>query len=142
MVQRNTNLNFVCLADARKSCHALSMHSLDFANAYGSVPHWLIMESFKLHDAPSHLMKVLNNLYSNQHLSISMKKWSTLQIPCNIGVFQGDPFSVMVFNTCINTLVLHLQQTCPKPGYTFNNPCHSVSTLLFADDISLLSKSS
>ena len=90
--------------DAKKSRHTLSVCWLDFANAFGSVPHWLIQDSFKLYHASDHFLRIVNNLYSNLLLSVSSDKWSTSLLPCRVGVFQGDPFSVIVFNTVINTL--------------------------------------
>ena len=84
------------IADAKRSRHALSICWLDFANAYGSVPHWLILQCFRLYHAPDHLLSVITNIYSNLQLQVSTVKWATSMLPCNIGVLQGDPFSVIV----------------------------------------------
>ena len=130
------------MEDARRNRRCLSVCWLDFANAYGSVPHWLVRESFVLHHAPLHLQKVVMNLYSSLQLLVSTSEWSTPSIPCHKGVFQGDPFSVIVFNTVINTLVLQLQQSAPSIGYKLQNTEHIVNTLLFADDLTLLARNS
>ena len=127
--------------DAKKSRHTLSACRLDFANAFSSVPHWLIQDSFKLYHASDHFLRIVNNLYSNL-LSASSDKWSTSLLPCRVGVFQGDPFSVIVFNTVINTLVLQLNLEAPKIGYKFSNSFHTIKSLLFADDVTLIAKSS
>ena len=37
--------------------------------------------------------------------SVSTTEWSTQLIPLGVGVYQGDPLSVTIFNTVINTLV-------------------------------------
>ena len=39
--------------------------------------------------------------------------WSTATIPLELGVYQGDPLSVVIFNTVINTMVdtLHTAET-------------------------------
>ena len=127
------------IADAKRSRHALSICWLDFANAYGSVPHWLILQCFRLYHAPDHLLSVITNIYSNLQLQVSTVKWATSMLPCNIGVLQGDPFSVIVFNTVINTLVMMLK-TQPF-GYTLSGSSHKINAFLFADDVTLVSKS-
>ena len=72
---------------------------------------------------------------------ISTKQWSTSPLCCNI-VFQGDPFSVIVFNTVINTLALQLKQVQPTLGYRLHKSAYTMDALLFADDVTLLAKSS
>ena len=89
--------------------------------------------------APDHLLFVITNIYSSLQLQVSTVKWATSMLPCNIGVLQGDPFSVIVFNTVINTLVMMLK-TQPF-GYTFSGSSHKINALLFADDVTLVSKS-
>ncbi len=67
----------VSIADAKRSRHALSICWLDFANAYGSVPHWLILQCFRLYHAPDHLLSVITNIYSNLQLQVFTVKWAT-----------------------------------------------------------------
>ena len=65
------------------------------------------------------------------HSSIIMHhhnySWSTPLIPLKIGVYQGDPLSVVIFNTVINTMV-EVIKTRPDLGYHITNR-HSVNLL-------------
>ena len=110
------------------------------ANAYGSVPHWLIKETFKQRHAPQHLQMVVENLYSDLQVMVTTKRWSTSLLPCKIGMFQGDPFTVVVFNTVINTLAIQLKQVTPALGYKLNRSDYVIDAHLFADDVTLPSK--
>ena len=63
--------------------------------------------------------------------------WVTPTIPLEIGVYQGDPLSVVIFNTVINTLVDTLQ-TRIDLGYNLSNSNHQVNLLQYADDTCIL----
>ena len=58
------------------------------------------------------------HFYHQLAAQISMPCWSTTTLPLQIGVYQGDPLSVSIFNTVINTLVDTLQ-TRRDLGYIF-----------------------
>ena len=97
------------LSEARKKHKSLAVAWLDLANAYGSVHHTLIQFAMKHYHAPPQLCSILESLYSDLSATILTPEWSTPSIPLKIGVYQGDPLSVVVFNTVINTLVDTLQ---------------------------------
>ena len=114
------------MADAKASHRSLSLCWLDLANAYGSVPHNLIHFSLRHYHAPPHLSSIITNLYSNLSAMISSKHWNTSFIPFKVGVFQGDPLSVSIFNTVINTLIDVITNQ-PQLGYNFSSINHSLS---------------
>ena len=51
-------------------------------------------------------------------------------ISLQVGVLQGDPFSVAIFNTVNNLLLDHIKHACPNTGYRFTSSNKQVSTLL------------
>ena len=55
-------------------------------------------------------------------------------------VYQGDPLSVVIFNTVINTLIDTLQSWIDL-GYNFSNSNHQVNLLQYADDTCILANS-
>ena len=57
-----------------------------------------------------------------------------------IGVYQGDPLSVVVFNTVINTLVDTLQMRNDL-GYTLSDSHHRINLLQYADDTCVIADS-
>ena len=118
------------LSEARKKHKSLAVAWLDLANAYGSVHHTLIQFAMKHYHAPPQLCSILESLYSDLSATILTPEWSTPSIPLKIGVYQGDPLSVVVFNTVINTLVDTLQvRNC-----TLSDSTHCINLLQYADD--------
>lgn len=60
-----------------------------------SITHRIPSETLSL------LQAMVQSLYSNLSISVTTGNWSTPAIPLQIGVYQGDPLSVAVFNTVI-----------------------------------------
>ena len=56
-----------------------------------------------------------------------------------LGVFQGDPLSVLVFNTVMNTLVDTITKRHSNLGYTLPASSQQSNLLQYAEDTSLLS---
>lgn len=63
--------------------------------------------------------------------------WTTAPIPFQRGVYQGDPLSVIIFNSVMSTLSEALRKfQCL--GYTFSGSSRSVSVVQYADDTCLV----
>ena len=119
------------LAEARKTHKLLAVCWLDLANAYGSVHHSLIQFSIQHYHAPAQFSNILQSLYSGLLGTIISSSWSTPTIPLEVGVYQGDPLSVITFNAVINSLV-DTVQTRPDLGFSVSNS-HQVNLLQYAD---------
>ena len=128
------------LAEAKKKHKSLAVCWLDLANAYGSVHHSLIQFALKHYHAPPQFCQVLEALYSELSAQVITTDWATPLIPLQIGVYQGDPLSVVIFNTVMNTLVDTLQ-TRLDLGYTISGSTHQINLLQYADDTCLLANS-
>ena len=70
--------------------------------------------------------------------TISSSEWSTVSVPLRIGVYQGDPLSVAIFLTVMNTLSDTL---CSRKDLGFPLPSSNapVNHLLYADDACIVS---
>ena len=101
-IEHNTKLAAVLLSQARRKHKSLTACWLDIANAYRSVHHSLIQFSLQHYHAPPEFCKI--SIYTYLSASISTNHWSTGIVPLEIGVYQGYPLSVAIFNTVINTL--------------------------------------
>ena len=110
---------------------------LDLANAYGSVHHQLIQFTLRHYHAPSKLVNTVANLYTNLSATITTPTWTTVEIPLQVGVYQGDPLSTIIFNTVMCTLIeaLHPYRDL---GYTFSQSERLVHLLQYADDTCLI----
>ena len=127
------------LRDAKQKHKALAVCWLDLANAYGSVHHSLIHFTLQHYHAPPQFLEIIQSFYSNLSAKVNSNSWSTPLIPLKIGVYQGDPLSVVIFNTVINTMV-EVIKTRPDLGYHITNR-HSVNLLQYADDMCLIANS-
>ena len=127
------------LSDARSKHKSLAICWLDLANAYGSVHHSLIQFALRHYHAPQKFQSIVASLYSNLSASIKTNEWATSCIPLEIGVYQGDPLSVVIFNTVMNTMVdtLKLQTDL---GYVLDTN-HSINLLQYADDTCVIAES-
>lgn len=82
----------------------------------------------KHHHAPPELCSILDALYSDLSATILTQEWTTPSIPLKSGVYQGDPLSIVVFNTVINCLVDTLQ-TQEDLGYTLSDTRDKINLL-------------
>ena len=128
------------LAEARKRNKSLTVCWLDLANAYGSVHHFLIQFALRHYHAPPQFCQTMQALYTDLTAKVITDQWATPPVPLSIGVYQGDPLSVVIFNTVINTLVDALQ-TRLDLGYRLSNSTRQVNVLQYADDTCLLADS-
>ena len=115
-------------ARRRKS---LAISWLDIANAYGSVHHSLIQFSLAHYHAPPEFSRLLQSWYTGLSATISANDWSIDPVPLRIGVYQGDPLSVVIFLTVINTLSDSL---CTRRdlGFTLSRSSTTINHLLCA----------
>ena len=127
------------LRNAKHKHKSLTVCWLDLANAYGSVHHSLISFALKHYHAPPQFLAIIQSFYSNLSANINSSQWSTSPIPLRVGVYQGDPLSVVIFNTVINTMIDTIKQR-QDLGYQYTNR-FSVNLLKYADDICLTANS-
>ena len=127
------------LREALKRRKSLCVCWLDLANAFGSVHHDLIEFSLAHYHAPPEMIRLISNLYDGLTAVISTDKWTTIPIHLQLGVYQGDPLSVIIFNTVMNTLVDSITHRCAHLGYSLNSISGRINLLQYADDTSLIS---
>ena len=109
---------------------------LDLANAYGSVHHSLIDYALKHYHAPTCFRRVVSHLYTDLKATFTCASWTTKPIPLRVGVYQGDPLSVVVFNTVMATLADTLKADSSL-GYT-SRSSRSMQVLQYANDTCLI----
>ena len=126
------------LREARKKHKSLCICWLDLANAFGSVHHDLIRFSLQHYHAPQVMVDMISSLYQDLKGVITTKSWQTDPIHLQMGVYQGDPLSVIVFNTVMNTFVDTITRRHPDLGYTLGTSSHRSNLLQYADDTSLI----
>ena len=128
------------LQDANSNARSLTIAWIDLENAYGSVPHKLIAFALNHYQVNPYLVELVCNLYTNLTASVLTPSWATASFAMEVGVFQGDPLSVSIFNVVINTLVDPLVQHCFNLGYRFSSSNMCLNLLQYADDTCLLAR--
>ena len=88
------------LNEAQVRHKVLEVCWLDLVYAYGSVHHSLIEFSLRYYHAPSQFLSILQVLLNSV---VTTHSWETPLLSQQKGVYQGDPLSVVIFNTVMNT---------------------------------------
>ena len=125
---------------ARRDKRSLAVAWLNIANAYGSVHHSLIQFSLRHYHAPPEFCALMQSMYTGLSATISTEKWCTAPVPLEIGVYQGDPLSVAIFLTVINTLSDTLS-TRQDFGFILPPSSVTINHMLYADDACVVSSS-
>ena len=128
------------LAEAHSNHKSVAVCWLDLANAYGSVHHHLIDFSLRHYHAPPQFLATVKDLYTSLSAKVITADWETPVIPLQKGVYQGDPLSVVIFNTVMNTLLDTISLRLDL-GYRFSNSSRRVNILQYADDTCLVADS-
>ena len=115
----------------------LSLCWIDLANAYGSVQHRLIYLALEhlIYHFPATFIRFIRSMYSNLFVLFITNCWCTDPFPLQIGIFQGEPLSVMIFNLVINLLVEFIQEFYSQlfiiiDSQDLHTPCLSSNMLM------------
>ena len=83
------------------------------------------------------------DLYSKLEGKVVTPDWETDVFEFKKGVFQGDPYSCVIFLIVFNPIIQYIKHNCDKSGYeikTENNLKTHINTTPFADDFNLISR--
>ncbi len=132
----HTQIMHEILAHARnnnKTCH---ITYFDLADAFGSVEHDLIYITMERNGIPPVIIQYVRNLYSRLSGYVQGDKWNSEPFKFKKGVFQGDPWSPIIFLQTFNPILEHLKSMQQDFGYNLNGT--RFISLPFADDFCLI----
>ena len=107
----------------------------DLEDAFGSVPHGLILHTLKRFHFPPEIQYYINTLYSNQKAKVFTQTYSSAAFSFKRGVFQGDPLSPIIFLMVFNPIIELLQREM-KHGFDLEG--EKCITLPYVDDFCLI----
>ncbi|KAL5509843.1 hypothetical protein EMCRGX_G005280 [Ephydatia muelleri] len=126
------------MVEARRNKRNLLLAWLDLKDAFGSVPHDLILLSMKRLGLSGSAIDIINNIYYQSTIAIRTGRDTyTAAIKQNRGVKQGCPLSPILFNIALEGLLKLLATNTagfPVAGYTINS-------LAYADDVCVIATS-
>ncbi|XP_067131913.1 uncharacterized protein [Centruroides vittatus] len=125
------------IQDARRSRKECYLSWLDFANAFGSIPHSTIWSSLKWLGLHQDSIDLIQNLYDNYSTRIRTNAGYLQPITVNSGIRQGCPISPILFNLTLEVGIRMVESL--DLGYTLHD--HSFGILAYADDVVLVSSS-
>ena len=110
---------------------------IDFKKAYDSVEHWALKQILTYYKIPESIVNLIFNIHNKSKSFISLNIGDTEEFNLNRGIRQGDGIAPLLFILFINPLIEIINK---QEGYNFNNNTNlNISSLAFADDISLIS---
>ena len=101
----HTELLSHVLKHAKNKQRQLVVTLFDLKNAFGEVHHNLIKSVLQYHHLPPPVIQMIEDLYTDYHISFMTNAFTTHPIKVNRGVLQGDCLSPLLFNMVINTLI-------------------------------------
>ena len=110
---------------------------IDAEKAFDKVDRNLLLYKLLLCGVNGSMYSALKNVYRDSMNCVSVNGWLTDWFPTLQGVKQGDTISPTLFGIYINDLVREIN----NEGCGINIGNRSVSCLLFADDLALISDS-
>lgn len=126
------------LRDAKSHRRQIYVVWVDLMNAYGRVPHNLILYALRHYNFPEWLIDYMFKYYDELVVRVVTKDWKSNWFYYLLGLFQGDPLSVVLFLIVFN-LLLDLLKQRKELGYKPSFSTDFSSNRAFADDLTLMS---
>ena len=122
------------IKDAKLNRRDLSVVWLDLANAYGAVPHLLILKALRFYNVPDKIIKIIviyfAGVYGRFSSRVVTSKWQKFEI----GIFMGCVISVIIFVLCMNLSDEYLKVKIPKAIQYIKDTTPVPILKLFMDD--------
>ena len=93
------------LKDAKRHRRQIYVVWVDLMNAYGRVPHNLILYALRHYNFPEWLIEYMFKYYDELIVRVVTKDWKSDWFYYLLGLFQGDPLSVILFLIVFNLLL-------------------------------------
>ena len=131
------------LQHAKLNKKTVHLTSFDCEDAFGSVPHMLIPHVMSHYFLPETIITYITSLYTKLQGKVCTKDWDTEIFRFLKGVFQGDPYSGVIFLIVFNPLIEHIKKHKETHGYSISTVKHGVKSVIttpFADDFNLITQ--
>ena len=127
------------IKDAKLNRKDLSVVWLDLANAYGAVPHSLIIKALRYYNIPTKIINIIILYFSGVYGRFSSRSVTSMWQKFEIGIFMGCVISVIIFVLCMNLADEYLKIKIPKAIQYTKGDVPVPILKLFMDDSCLTS---
>lgn len=121
------------IREAKESKGNLVVTWLDIANAYGSLPHEVIMTALQRAHVPEEMCKLVESYYADIKTRFSTKDYTTEWLRVEKGIITGCTLSVILFTMAMTMLVMSAKEETKGPKSASGQ--QQVNSRLFIDDI-------
>lgn len=128
------------MRDAKAHQRTQTVLWIDLRNAFGSVHHKLIQFALTHYHCDETLKKLVADLYTGLQATVLTNNWSTAVFRYGVGVFQGDPLSVAIFDMIMNLYTDSLESLKPLCAYQLSSVDHDMFLSIFADDTAIITR--
>ena len=129
----HTSLLTQLIREAKTERKNLVVTWLDIANAYGSIPHSLIMGSLRKAHVPEEEVSLVESYYSDVQIRFSTKDFTTEWQKLEKGIVTGCTLSVIIFSLAMTMLVASAKNETKGPKTESGQ--RQENARLFMDDI-------
>jgi hypothetical protein len=84
---------------------------IDFSNAFGSVPHNLVLSNMTAMGIPTTVTELVKDIYTDNRSKISLIGGDTPFIPWASGTVQGFPLSPTLFHICLQRFLRRIESS-------------------------------
>jgi hypothetical protein len=90
--------------------------AINCTDAFGSVPHELILSTMRQRNFPAWILNIIADLYNGATSVIEKRGTKSDKIPWKRGIKQGCPLSPPLFNLCLDPLLQAVTRECGQFG--------------------------
>ena len=103
------------IREANKEKKSLVVTWLDIANAYGSIPHKLIMKSLSEAHIPNDVIQLVESYYKDARIRFATRNFTTEWQRVEKGIITGCTLSVVLFSLAMTWIVMSVKKETKGP---------------------------
>ena len=129
----HTSILSQLIREAKAEKKDLVVTWIDIANAYGSMPHSLILTALRRTHVPEDICKLVESYYSDVKIRFTTKEFTTEWQTVEKGIITGCTMSVVLFSLAMTMLVMSVDKETKGPKTSSGQ--QQKNSRLFMDDI-------
>ena len=128
------------IKNAKQTNRQITVCWTDLENAFDSLRHDLIQFALDWYHFPMAFRQFVHAYYEGIYIKIRTSKWTTESVALLIGIFQGCPLLVQLFNI-VGNIALDMIESSSVKGYILKEAGIGKRQLSYGDDHTVTAKS-